>query len=227
MRILVAEDEPDMNTLIVSQLSKEGYAVDSCYDGSEAWDLLSMAGYDAAVFDIMMPKCDGITLVKKMRDHQIMIPVLFLTAKDAVEDRVLGLDTGANDYLVKPFSFRELAARIRAMIRNSGSSAIGRGSVYVYEDLKLDTAKHTLHRGEKKIELSAKEFAILEMLIRHQGLVLSRDQIIENVWNYDYEGASNMIDVYISYLRKKIEGENDDRLIHTIRGVGYTLKKEK
>lgn len=226
MRILIAEDEPDMNTLIASHLSKRGYAVDACYDGREAWDLLSMTSYDAAILDIMMPECDGLTLLKRLRDNNNMLPVLLLTAKDTVEDKVLGLDTGANDYLVKPFSFQELEARVRAMIRSSNPTVSSQSPQYSYGDLAMDPAKHTVSRAGKNLNLSAKEYAILEILLRHQENVLTREQIIENVWNYDYEGASNMVDVYISYLRKKVDGDSEVKLIHTIRGVGYTLRKD-
>ncbi len=228
MRLLVAEDEPDMNELITNHLQKEGYAVDSCYDGETAWEYLSMTKYDGAILDIMMPKCDGLSLLGRLRERGYSVPVLFLTAKDSIEDRVIGLDYGANDYLVKPFSFQELSARIRAMIRSSGLSTGGTGkTLYQYEDLILNPATHKVERNGRMIDLSAKEFSILEALLLRQESVLSREQLIESVWNYDYEGASNMIDVYISRLRKKIDDNSDIKLIHTIRGVGYSLRKIK
>ncbi len=227
MRLLVAEDERDMNELIIEHLKKEGYAVDSCMDGETAWEYLALTRYDAAILDIMMPKCDGLTLLRKLRAEGNSVPVLFLTAKDSIEDRVTGLDYGANDYLIKPFSFQELSARIRAMIRSSGSGTAGLvRTEYQYDDLSLNPAKHTVERGGRKIDMSAKEFSILEAMLLHQESVLTREQLIDSVWNYDYEGASNMIDVYISRLRKKIDGNSEVKLIHTVRGVGYILRKE-
>lgn len=224
MRILIAEDEPDLNGLLKKKLEKEGYAVDACFDGEEAWEYLKMADYDAAILDIMMPRCDGLTLVKRMRHENISIPVLFLTARDTVDDKVDGLDAGGNDYLVKPFSFRELTARIRAMTRKGAANP--ENAAYMLADLEVDIAGHRVLRGGREIKLSSKEFAILECLVRNPGIVLSREAITQSVCSYDYEGASNMIDVYISYLRKKIDGESDQKLIHTIRGVGYVLRQE-
>lgn len=224
MRVLVAEDEPDMNHLIVRKLKKDGYAVDACYDGEEAWEYIQYTKYDVIILDVMMPRCDGITLVKKMRDNKINTSVLFLTARDSIEDRVLGLDSGANDYLVKPFSFKELAARLRVLTREVDK--IQGTGIYVIHDLELDTIKHEVKRAGLKIELSAKEFAVLEYLIRNQGSVMTRESIENNVWDYDYDGASNMVDVYIRYLRKKIDDGFEKKLIHTVRSVGYVLKEE-
>ena len=226
MRLLVAEDERTLNKLITKKLTAEGYAVDSCFDGEEAMDYLSMASYDGAVFDVMMPKTDGFTLLKQMRDRGDMTPVLFLTARDAIEDRVYGLDLGASDYLVKPFSFEELLARIRVLTRKSAVSPSA-GSIYRLADLTLDTASRQVTRGGKTISLSAREFALLEYLIRNQGLVLSREKIENNLWNFDYEGGTNVVDVYIRYLRKKIDEDFSPKLIHTVRGVGYVLRCEE
>ena len=226
MRLLVAEDERTLNKLITKKLTAEGYAVDSCFDGEEAMDYLSMASYDGAVFDVMMPKTDGFTLLKQMRDRGDMTPVLFLTARDAIEDRVYGLDLGASDYLVKPFSFEELLARIRILTRKSAVSPSA-GSIYRLADLTLDTASRQVTRGGKTISLSAREFALLEYLIRNQGLVLSREKIENNLWNFDYEGGTNVVDVYIRYLRKKIDEDFSPKLIHTVRGVGYVLRCEE
>ena len=226
MRLLVAEDERTLNKLITKKLTAEGYAVDSCFDGEEAMDYLSMASYDGAVFDVMMPKTDGFTLLKQMRDRGDMTPVLFLTARDAIEDRVYGLDLGASDYLVKPFSFEELLARIRVLTRKSAVSPAA-GSIYRLADLTLDTASRQVTRGGKTISLSAREFALLEYLIRNQGLVLSREKIENNLWNFDYEGGTNVVDVYIRYLRKKIDEDFSPKLIHTVRGVGYVLRCEE
>lgn len=226
MRLLVAEDEKNLNKLISKKLTAEGYSVDSCFDGEEAMDYLSMASYDGALFDVMMPKMDGFTLLKQMRDRGDMTPVLFLTARDAIEDRVLGLDLGASDYLVKPFSFDELLARIRVLTRKSAVSPSA-GSIYRLADLTLDTASRQVTRGGRTISLSAREFALLEYLIRNQGLVLSREKIENNLWNFDYEGGTNVVDVYIRYLRKKIDEGFSPKLIHTVRGVGYVLRCEE
>ncbi|MGN0719179.1 MAG: response regulator transcription factor [Anaerovoracaceae bacterium] len=226
MRLLVAEDEKNLNKLITKKLTAEGYSVDSCFDGEEAMDYLSMASYDGALFDVMMPKTDGFTLLKQMRDRGDMTPVLFLTARDAIEDRVLGLDLGASDYLVKPFSFEELLARIRVLTRKSAVSPSA-GSIYRLADLTLDTASRQVTRGGRNISLSAREFALLEYLIRNQSLVLSREKIENNLWNFDYEGGTNVVDVYIRYLRKKIDEGFSPKLIHTVRGVGYVLRCEE
>lgn len=226
MRLLVAEDEKNLNKLITKKLTAEGYSVDSCFDGEEAMDYLSMASYDGALFDVMMPKTDGFTLLKQMRDRGDMTPVLFLTARDAIEDRVLGLDLGASDYLVKPFSFEELLARIRVLTRKSAVSPSA-GSIYRLADLTLDTASRQVTRGGRTISLSSREFALLEYLIRNQGLVLSREKIENNLWNFDYEGGTNVVDVYIRYLRKKIDEGFSPKLIHTVRGVGYVLRCEE
>lgn len=226
MRLLVAEDEKNLNKLISKKLTAEGYSVDSCFDGEEAMDYLSMASYDGALFDVMMPKTDGFTLLKQMRARGDMTPVLFLTARDAIEDRVCGLDLGASDYLVKPFSFEELLARIRVLTRKSAVSPSA-GSIYRLADLTLDTASRQVTRGGRTISLSAREFALLEYLIRNQGLVLSREKIENNLWNFDYEGGTNVVDVYIRYLRKKIDEDFSPKLIHTVRGVGYVLRCEE
>ena len=222
MRILLAEDEPDLNILIVQKLKKEGYAVDSCLDGEEAFHYLTSTTYDAAILDIMMPNMDGLTLLHRIRERGMRTPVLFLTARDSIEDRVAGLDAGASDYLVKPFSFQELLARIRVLLREHPSKAPS--IFYRLADLTVDSSSHCVTRHQTQIPLSAREFAILECLIRNQGRVLSRSQIENSVWDFDYEGSSNMIDVYIRYLRKKIDDNYEPKLIHTVRGVGYVMK---
>ena len=222
LRILVVEDTKDMNLLIVKTLKKAGYSVDGCFDGEEAKLHLLGAEYDAILLDIMMPKLDGYELLKQLRDKGIDTPVLFLTAKDAVADRVKGLDLGADDYLVKPFDFDELLARIRVMTRKRSGS---RSNIFTYADLVVDTQKRTVHRADKEIPLIPKEFTILEHLIRNQEVVLSREQLENRIWNYEYSGNSNNIDVYMSRLRKKIDGESSVKLIHTIRGVGWVLRE--
>ena len=216
MRILVVEDEKDLNRIMVKTLSAEGYSVDSCYDGVEAQDYLAGAQYDAVVLD-------GVELVTLMRSRGDETPVIFLTAKDSVADRVRGLDSGADDYLIKPFSFDELLARIRVMTRKRSGSTT---NVFTIADLTVNTAAHTVERGGKPITLSAKEFALLEYMIRNKEIVLSRESIENNLWNYDYSGGSNVVDVYMSYLRRKIDGGFDKKLIHTVWGVGWVLREE-
>lgn len=223
MRVLLAEDERDLNRIITQKLTSDGYSVDSCFDGEEALDLLEYTEYDAVILDIMMPKADGFAVLRKLRDAGKTMPVLFLTARDAVADRVKGLDSGANDYLVKPFSFEELAARLRAMTRNSFGMV---SNILSVADLTMDCASHIVKRGEREITLSAKEYQLLEYLMRNRGIVLSREKIEDHIWNYDYESGTNVVDVYISYLRKKIDEGQDVKLIHTVRGRGYVLRKE-
>lgn len=223
MRILIAEDQKDLNKILVKKLTAEGYSVDNCFDGQEALDFLDMAKYDGVILDIMMPKLDGLEVVKHMRTNGDHTPVLFLTARDSIEDRVKGLDLGANDYLVKPFSFEELMARVRAMTRKTATS---NSPVYTLADLSLDTKTHAVTRGGVNIKLSAKEFALLEYMLRNKGTVLSRDNIENNLWNFDYEGGTNAVDVYIRYLRKKIDDDFTPKLIHTVRGVGYVIREE-
>lgn len=222
MRILVAEDEKDMNRLITRTLEKEGYGVDSCYDGQEALDYLESAEYDGAILDIMMPKLDGHQVLKRLRARGSDLPVLFLTARDSVADRVAGLDLGADDYLVKPFDFDELLARIRVMLRKRSGH---KTSVITIGDLKIDTGSHSVARGARAIELSSREYSILEYMAMHPGQVLSREQIETHVWNFDYSGGSNVVDVYISYLRKKIDGGEPVKLIRTVWGSGWMIKE--
>ncbi len=222
MRLLVVEDQKDLNKIITKHLTAEGYSVDSCFDGEEALDYIDMADYDGIILDIMMPKMDGLAVLRQMRAEGNDTPVLFLTARDAVEDRVEGLDTGASDYLIKPFAFEELLARIRAMTRKASGI---QSSTFTAADLVMDTAAHTVSRGGRDITLSAKEFALLEYLLRNKGKVLSRTMIENNLWNFDYAGGTNAVDVYIRYLRKKIDDDFDQKLIHTVRGSGYILKE--
>ncbi len=224
MRILFAEDERDLNEIVTRKLVSEGYGVDSCFDGQTAWEYLESAEYDAVVLDIMMPKMDGLTVLRQFRAAGGTAPVLLLTARDAVADRVKGLDSGANDYLVKPFALDELAARIRAMTRTSFGMT---SSVLTVGDLKLDLARKSAQRGGEDIPLSAKEYALLKYLMCNRGVVLSREKIENHIWNYDYEGGTNVVDVYIRYLRKKIDDGRENKLIHTVRGLGYVLREEK
>lgn len=224
MRILVVEDAKDLNRLIVKVLVKNGYSVDGCFNGEEALEYLAGAEYDAMLLDVMMPKLDGFSLLERLRNAGNEIPVLVLTAKDAISDRVKGLDLGADDYLIKPFDFDELLARIRNMNRKRSGR---RSNVFQLADLKVDIQARTAARGDQEISLLPKEFTILEYLIRNQGIVVSREQLEDRIWNYEYVGSSNNIDGYMSRLRKKIDGEGMVKLLHTIRGVGWVLREEK
>ena len=223
MRLLVVEDEKDLNRVISKRLEKEGYSVDRAFDGEEALDNIDVGEFDAIIMDIMMPKLSGLEVLRTIRAEGNKTPVLLLTAKDGVSDRVAGLDAGAEDYLIKPFAFEELLARIRVMTRKTAGSST---NVFTVGDLTLDAASHTVKRGEETIPLSGKEFDILEYLIRNKGIVLSREKIENHVWNFDYEGGTNVVDVYIRYLRKKIDDPYPQKLIHTIRGRGYVLREE-
>lgn len=223
MRILIAEDEKDLNRILVSRLEAEHYSVDACFNGQEALEYLESAEYDAAVLDIMMPVMDGLSVLRKLRSKNISTPVLLLTAKDSIEDRVNGLDAGANDYLVKPFAFEELSARIRVLLRKPAETP---KTCYRVEDLEVHMDTHQVTRGGREIKLSGKEFALLRYMVQNAGTVLSRERLEQHLWNYDYMGSSNVIDVYIRYLRKKIDEGHESKLIHTVRGAGYVLKEK-
>lgn len=223
MRILVAEDNRDLNRLIVKVLSRSGYSVDSCFDGLEAEEYLKCAEYDGLLLDVMMPGKDGFSLLEELRAAGSTTPVLMLTARDAVSDRVRGLDLGADDYLVKPFDFDELLARIRAMTRKRAGS---RSNDFELADLRVDCARRRVFRGGEEIELLPKEFSILEYLIKNQGIVISRRQLEEQIWNFEFSGSSNNIDVYMSRLRKKIDADRERKLLHTVRGVGWVLREK-
>ncbi|MFT3986006.1 MAG: response regulator transcription factor [Lachnospiraceae bacterium] len=224
MRILVVEDEPDLNDVIVKKLESEHYAVDWCMNGDEALDYINCAEYDAVILDIMLPGINGLEVLRRIRSQSNKTPVLLLTARDSIEDRVAGLDKGADDYLVKPFAFDELLARIRAMIRRSSGHV---SNVLSVADLVMDCDFREVTRGGTSILLSSKEFAILEFMMHNKGIVLTREKISQHIWNYDYEGGSNVIDVYIRYLRKKIDEDFSRKLIHTIRGTGYVLREDE
>ena len=210
-----------MNRLISRALEKEGYGVDSCFDGNEAMEYLQSADYDGAVLDVMMPGRDGFQIVRELRAGGSQLPVLFLTARDSVADRVKGLDLGADDYLIKPFDLEELMARVRVMTRRRTGQQT---SVIEIGDLRIDTASQEVRRGDRIIELSSREYAILKYLAANQGRVLSREQIEDHVWNFDYEGGTNVVDVYISYLRKKIDLKGEEKLIQTVWGRGWMLR---
>ena len=223
MRVLVAEDEQDLNNIVSAKLAESGHSVDSCLDGKEAMLYLSAAEYDVVILDIMMPGADGFKVLEKIRKEGTKTPVLFLTARDSIQDRVRGLDAGANDYLVKPFSLEELMARVRVLTRSSHGSA---HNVLSAGDLTLDIGTREVMRGGRRIELSAKEFQLLEYLLHNKGIVLSREKIENHIWNFDYEGGTNVVDVYISYLRKKIDVPGAQKLIRTVRGVGYVIRDD-
>jgi heavy metal response regulator len=223
MRVLVVEDEAAVAKFIEQGLTEAGYSVDVASDGQEALDYASAAQYDVIVLDIMLPQIDGLSVLRKLRDTGVNTSVLLLTARDAVEDRVQGLDTGADDYLVKPFSFPELLARIRALLRRP---ALQTGTILSAGNLQMDLARREVHRAGCRIELSQREFALLEFLMRHPNQVLSRTQLMQHVWNFDFYGDTNIVDVYIGYLRRKIDRKSAYPLIQTVRGVGYRLGTE-
>lgn len=221
MRLLVVEDQKDLNEIIVRKLTNEHYSVDACYTGNDALDFIRCAEYDGIILDIMLPGTTGIGVLREMRASGNNTPVLLLTAMGTVEDRVAGLDAGADDYLVKPFDFNELLARVRAIVRRGGERA---GNVMTSGDLTLDSASRTVTRGGQEIKLTAKEFDILEYLMQNQGRVLSRDKLSNHIWNYDYDGGSNVIDVYMYHLRRKIDRDFDEKKIQTVKGAGYMIK---
>ena len=221
MRVLVVEDEKDLNSIICSKLVKEGYNVDACYDGQAALDYMEAENYDGAIMDIMIPNKDGITVLREMRNAGIQVPVLFLTAKTETQDIVRGLDAGASDYMTKPFEFSELMARLRVMLRTQNPV---NENVITCGSLVVDMNNRQAIRDGKVIDLTVREYAILEYLARNRNVVVTREQIRVNIWNIDDDVNSNVIDVYIRYLRRKIDDNYEEKLIHTIRGVGYNLE---
>lgn len=224
MRILVVEDEKDLNNIITKHLKKNNFSVDSVFNGEEALEYLDYGTYDLIILDIMLPKVNGYEVIKKLRENKNETAVLMLTARDSIEDKIKGLDLGADDYLIKPFDFGELLARIRALVRRKYGNT---SNTMEIDDLCIDIAKKTVVRGEKNIELTGKEYEVLEYLIQNKGHVLSRDKIRDSVWDYGYEGESNIIDVLIKNIRKKIDIGNSKQLIHTKRGLGYVLKEDE
>jgi DNA-binding response OmpR family regulator len=224
MRILIVEDDRKVGAFLQKGLREEQYAVDVCRDGQEAVEWASISSYDVIVLDIMLPKKDGFTVCRELRQKGVLTPILMLTAKDSVEDKVSGLTEGADDYLTKPFSFEELLARIRALLRRTQdykTKALRVG------DLELDPIKRQATRAGKQISLSGKEYALLEYLMRNKGRVVTESMIVEHVWDMNYEGTSNIVNVYINYLRKKIDSESEVKLIRTIRGHGYTIDENR
>ena len=221
MRLLVVEDEKKLNDLITKKLEKEYYGVDSCFDGEEAVRYVEGTEYDAIILDIMLPKLDGFEVIKRIRAKKNKVPILLLTARDNIDDKVKGLDYGADDYLVKPFIFEELMARIRVLLRRNSGNA---DNIITIANLKVDLDAKTVFRDDVLIKLSGREYSILEYLIRNKGKILPRERIEDHIWNYEYEGGTNVIDVYIRYLRKKIDDGYTQKLIHTVRGLGYVLR---
>lgn len=222
MRILVIEDEKNLNRIISEAIEDEGYSVDSCFNGLDGLEYARAASYDVIILDINMPKMNGLDMVRRLRQEGDATPVLFLTARDSVSDRVEGLESGGDYYLVKPFDFSELMAVVRVMTRKYTGN---RSNVYTLGDLSIDTAAKSVTRAGKSIDLTAKEFSLLEYMMRNRGVVLSREMIEDNLWNYDYEGGTNIVDVYVGYLRKKMDTGFDKKLIHTVWGSGWVLKE--
>lgn len=221
MRLLVVEDEKDLNRIIVKNLKAEGYIVDYCYDGLDAVHYITSAEYDAVLLDVLMPGMNGFEVLKQVRKQRITTPVIFLTACDQVDDVVYGLNAGADDYIAKPFSFDELLARIKVITRRKSDV---HENIYRCSDLTLNCDRRSIERAGREIPLSPKEYSILEYLVRNKNIALTREQIESNIWDMDFDGESNVIDVYIRYLRKKVDDGHEEKLIQTVRGVGYMLK---
>jgi DNA-binding response OmpR family regulator len=221
MRILVVEDSRRLAGIIKRGLLEEGYSVDNAYDGEEAQHLAETVPYDVIIMDVMLPKKDGVTLCRELRAHDVNTPMLMLTAKDSVEDRVIGLDAGSDDYLVKPFAFSELLARLRALLRREVTP---QALPFKVGDLVLDPLSREVRRGDRRIDLTAKEYSILEYFMRHPNAVVTRTMLGESVWDYEYDGISNIIDVYVRRIRTKIDDDGQASLIQTVRGAGYRLR---
>jgi two-component system copper resistance phosphate regulon response regulator CusR len=221
MRVLVVEDDPDMARFITRGLAEQAYAVDAVTSGADAIESAETTTYDALVLDIMIPSPDGFEVCRKLRQDGVSTPILMLTARDAVQDRVQGLDSGADDYLVKPFEFSELLARLRALLRRRGAP---HSPVISIADLLIDTRSHRVTRGSDELALTTKEYALLEFLATNAGRLIGRDEIAEHVWNDDYDPFSNLIEVYIGRLRRLVDREGEPKLIHTVRGSGYILE---
>jgi len=221
VRILIVEDEKKVAGFIKKGLEEETYAVDVAYDGEEGFHLASMNDYDMIILDWMLPKMDGLEVLTRLRDKKVSTPILLLTAKDAVDDKVTGLNNGADDYLTKPFAFSELLARIRSLLRRGQAETQTELKV---GDLILDMVSHKVSRGGEEIELTGKEYSLLEYFMRNEGKVLTRTMIAEHVWDYNFDTFTNVIDVYVNHLRKKIDKKYPAKLLHTLRGVGYVMR---
>jgi len=224
MRILVVDDDERIARMLLRGLTLEGYRADVAGDGDQALRMVTQTAYDLIILDVVMPGVDGIEVCRRIRAAGEMWPILILTARDQVADRVVGLDAGADDYLVKPFAYEELLARVRALLRRQRS---GESATLRFADLSLDTSTWQARRGERSVEsLSPTEFELLALFLRHPHQILRREQILEQVWGYDFDGETNVLDVYVGYLRRKLEAAGEPRLIHTVRGVGYVLRQE-
>ncbi len=221
MRILIVEDEKKVAGFIKKGLEEETYAVDVAYDGEEGFHLADMNQYDMIILDLMLPKMDGLEVLTRLRDKKVSTPILLLTAKDAVDDKVTGLNKGADDYLTKPFAFSELLARIRSLLRRGQAETQTELKV---GDLILDMVSHKVSREGEEIELTGKEYSLLEYFMRNEGKVLTRTMIAEHVWDYNFDTFTNVIDVYVNHLRKKIDKKYPAKLLHTLRGVGYVMR---
>ncbi|PKK99982.1 MAG: DNA-binding response regulator [Tenericutes bacterium HGW-Tenericutes-1] len=224
MKLLIVEDQNELRSLLKKRLNEAGYIIDDAADGETALDFLSYSAYDVIILDIMIPKINGLEILKQLRSKKNATPVLLLTAKDTIQDRVKGLDMGADDYLVKPFAFEELLARIRTLLRRRETEV---QSILTLDDLILNRTLNTVERAGKPVNLSKKEYILLEYLLLNKDIVVSRDRLESVSSNYDYEGYSNVIDVYIRFLRKKIDEGYQNKLIHTVRGFGYVMRIEK
>jgi heavy metal response regulator len=224
MRILVVEDEKKVSSFIKRGLEEEKYEVETAFDGEDGLKLATEKQFDLIILDWMLPKKDGLTMVKEIRENKIVIPVLMLTAKDSLDDIIAGLDSGSDDYVTKPFAFAELLARVRALLRRS---EMDKGAELRFADLRLDPVTHKVWRRDKEIDLTAKEYGLLEYFMRNPNQVLTRTMIADHVWDYTFDTFTNIIDVYVNYLRKKIDRDEEKKLIHTVRGVGYIFKEEE
>ncbi|TNF49957.1 MAG: response regulator transcription factor [Deltaproteobacteria bacterium] len=223
MRILVVEDEKKVASFIQRGLEGEGFSVEVAYDGESGVEMGSQSSFDLILMDVMLPKMDGLQAIQALRENGVESPVLCLTAKDTVEDIVAGLDSGSDDYLTKPFAFAELLARVRALVRRGTQE---RGAEITYADLRLDPVAHKVWRSDSEIDLTAKEYALLEFFMRNPETTLTRTMIAEHVWDYTFDSFTNIIDVYVNYLRKKVDRDYTNKLIHTVRGIGYVLKED-
>ena len=221
MRILLAEDQEKLNSVVTHKLTREGYAVDSCYNGEDAWDYIESTEYDVVLLDIMMPGISGLDVLKKMRSAGNHTPVIMMTALGQTDDKITGLDMGADDYLVKPVDLDEMIARIRSVIRRSGNKS---SNIIKIQDLTVDIAAKSVSRAGEDIPLTAKEYNIFEYLVQNSGRIISKDQILDHIWNYDFEGDVSIIDVYMHHIRKKVDGKYENKLIRTVKGAGYVVK---
>ncbi len=224
-RIMVVDDDPSVTSVLKRGLCYEGYRVDTASSGKEGLDLARELAPDLVILDVMMPGIDGLEVCRRLRRVDTALPILMLTARDGAEDQVLGLETGADDYVVKPFTFEVLLARVRALLRRRTESP--RVQALLFADLSLDTGTHTAHRGQREIDLTTTEYELLLQFLRHPRQVLGKDQLVERVWGYNFEGNCNILEVYVRYLRSKLEAGGEPRLIHTVRGAGYVLREPR